>query len=493
METIYLGYVRVSRVGDRAATLLSPELQEREIIGWERGREGVRIEMLPYELDASGADDDRPTLQGGIDRIERGERAGIVVWNFARFARDIYSSLRFLRAIEEAGGQLISTSQPIDTTTPAGRMTRNFFFSIDQQEREVKAEGFEIAKADAIARGVWTAPRVPLGYRKREDRRLEPDPKAAPVVAEVFRRRGAGVSWRSLAEYVRAELDRPCFGPTVARIVRSRTYLGEARQGEYVNPEAHPALVDRATFEAAQLASPRPARGKHGEALLGGLVRCAGCSRRLSSTFRNGRRYYSCRRYHAGGECPEPASISAPVLEPYVLDVLFAYAAELAYTSTERTAALDTARRQLEEAEAELALYQETVRVSDVGAEHFGAGMRSRAAEVDAARRALASAQLAAPRVLPGTLAGVWGNLDVAECRQVLRSSFSVIWARRGRQLAVADRVRLIAAGFEPAGLSVQGKPAGPPVPLAWDADLEGEVRMPVAEDGGQAAGGAGA
>jgi site-specific DNA recombinase len=478
----FAGYVRVSRVGDRAETLISPQLQEREIRSWANAR-GFELEMLPAELDQSGADDSRPILQGAIERIERAELDGVIVWNFARFTRSLASSIAFLESIEQAGGQLHSTSEQIDASTPAGRMTRNFLFSIAQAERETKAEGFDKAKADAIERGIWTAPIVPFGYRKNEERRLEPDPVEGPIRAEVIQRRSGGESWHSLANYIREQTGRSFLPASVRQMVRSRTALGEASQGKHVNPNAHEPLVDRATWEAAQVAQPKPARGIHGEALLGGLIRCAGCSRRVSSTFRNGRRYYSCRRYHAGGDCPEPASISAPLIEPYVVEALFEHAHELAYSSSERTAALEGAERRLEEAEAELALYQETVRLSEVGATHFEAGMRSRVEEVEDARRALATQRLALPRVLPGTLDELWPTLSVAERRQVLRSAFSVIWIRRGRA-PVPERVRLIADGFEPPDLSVQGRPAGPPLTLAWpEGDLEGEVRVAGAKD----------
>ena len=262
-------------------------------------------------------------------------------------------------------------------------------------------------------------------------------------------------------------------------MVRSRTALGEASQGKHVNPNAHEPLVDRATWEAAQVAQPKPARGIHGEALLGGLVRCAGCSRRMSSTFRNGRRYYSCRRYHAGGDCPEPASISAPLVEPFVTELCSPTPASLPTAQASAPRHSNSAEKRLEEAEAELALYQEAMRLSDIGAAHFESGMRSRVNEVEEARRALAAQRLTAPRVLPGTLADLWPKLSVPERRQVFRGAFSVIWIRRGRA-AVEDRVRLIADGFEPTNLSVQGRRAGPPVTLVWpDGDLEGEVRAP--------------
>ncbi len=476
---LYAGYRRVSRVGDRSKTLISPMLQEREIRRWAAGRKGVELEILPAELDQTGAKDNRPILQGAIERIERGELTGIVVWNFARFTRSLSSSLRFLEVIEGVGGELHSASQPVDPKTPSGRMTRNFFFSIAQAEREEAAEGLEKAKADAIARGVWTAPHIPFGFRKNEDRRLEHHPVEGPVRAEAVRRRAAGQTWREISAYIELQAGRTLSRSAIRDLVRSRLNLGEIRQGENVNPDAVDPLIDRATFEAALLEQPKPPRGEHGPALLAKLVRCAGCSRTVSARVRNGVRFYECRRYHLGGECPAPASANAE-LEKHVVAVLFAYSREVAYAASERTSAVELAQRVLEEAEAELSLYQETVRISEVGAEHFEAGMRSRVAAVEEARRKLAAARLAAPRVLPGTLEEMWDNLTVAERRQALRSSFSIVWLRgRARdRTPIGERVRIVAAGHEPAGLSGSGRPSGPLASFGWDDHLEGEVRV---------------
>jgi site-specific DNA recombinase len=475
----FVGYMRVSRVGDRSKTLISPRLQEQEIRRWTKGRKNIGLEMLPAELDQTGAKDNRPILQGAIERIERGELDGIVVWNFARFTRSLASSLRFLEAIEGVGGELHSASQPVDPKTPSGRMTRNFFFSIAQAEREEAAEGLEKAKADAIERRVWTAPHVPFGFRKNEDRRLEHHPTEGPVRAEAVRRRAGGQPWSEIAAYITAQTGRSLTRSAIRSMVRSRLNLGEIRQGEHVNLEGAPPLVDRATFEAALLEQPKPPRGQHGEALLAKLVRCAGCSRTVSTRVRDGVRFYECRRYHSAGDCPVPASANAE-LEEYVVAALLAHAREVSHRASDRTSAVEVAQPALEEAEAELTLYQETVRLSDVGAEHFEAGMRSRAAAVEEARRALAAARLAAPRVLPGTLEETWQHLTVAERRQVLRSSFSIVWlrgrARDGRLLE--ERVRLVAAGYEPAGLSASGRRAGPLEALPWDRDLEGEIRV---------------
>lgn len=479
----FSGYIRVSRVGNRSETLISPELQEREINRWKTGRE-VELRMLEPELDQSGAKDERPILQAEIELIAQGLSDGIVVWNFARFTRSLSSSIYFLEEIEGVGGELHSTSQPLDATTPQGKMTRNFFFSIAQAEREESALGFDKAKANAIEHGIYTAPKVPFGFVKNDDRRLEHHLTEAPARAEAVRRRAAGETWRAIRDFIRETTGREYTMSAVREMIRSPVNIGEQRQSQHVNRKAHPPIIDRPTWEAALIEQPKPPRSSSEPALLGGLLRCAGCSHTMSPSLRNGRRSYACRKYHPPGDCPAAASATEEI-EELVVATLFDHARQLAFTASERTLAIDTAATELEQAEAELVLFQETIRVTDVGAEHFGAGMRSRAAAVTAARRALAAAKLAAPNVPPGTLEEIWPRLSVVERRQVLRSSFSVIWVRRGERFApVAGRVRVIAASVEIPELPSRGRGHGALVGFDWEGDLEGEIRVPSMEDG---------
>lgn len=472
---VWAGYVRVSRVGERSETLISPKLQERAIRAWAE-RAGEEVVMLEAELDASGGDDSRPVLLSAIERIERGELDGLAVWRFDRFTRSLASSLRFLERIEAAGGQLRSASEPLDATTPEGKMVRNFLLSIAQGEREQKGAEFERAKADAVARGIHISGHVPLGYVRAPDRRLVADPVAGPLIAELFRRRIAGASWRELAEHAAGVLGRPMYGPTISRVLANRVYLGEARQGRHVNRDAHEPLVDVATFEAAQLDTPRPARGNNGPSLLGGLIRCAGCSWRMAPTVKRGVREYRCRRRGARGVCPSPTTITAPVVEPLVESAFLALveaqpveAQALSDRIAEAEGVLEGAIRARDE-------FARAVDVAGLGAEHVAAGLRQRARDVEAARRALAEAKLrASPVPAAGIVAEVWPQLSVAERSHVLRRSLSVVWAWRGRG---PERVRIIEAGHTD-GLSVQGKPA-PPRSIEWlDADMPGEIRAP--------------
>jgi site-specific DNA recombinase len=476
-------YTRVSRVGDRQDTLQSPDYQAETITRWAQAA-GHEVTMLPPELDASGGDNDRPILGTAIERVEVGELDGIVVAKLDRFSRSLPGAVAMIERIEKAGGQVLSVAENFDTSTATGRKVRQDFINTAEWERGVKAEGFEVVKADAIARAVWTAPRVPLGYLKNGERRLEPDPLAAPVVARAFEMRSQGASWREIAEMIGNALDRPFYGPTVSRMIASRTYLGEARQGKYVNLTAHPPLVDLTLWQAAQRQMPRPARGRHPVALLGGLIRCAGCSRRMSSTFttKRGRVYrqYRCRVHGAGGMCPEPAAINAPLIEPLVAEAVLTRIEDLTATASERNRRVEDAEREVTAAEAELAAFVASTRALS-NQEAFRTGAEARSQAVDEAKVRLAGARLQAPQVpAPERVRSLWPKLSEDERNHVLRASLDLVWVKRGRG---AGRVRLIAAGHGPAGLSRQGK-VFDPVAAPWPkGDLPGEVGVPCPED----------
>jgi DNA invertase Pin-like site-specific DNA recombinase len=97
-------YVRVSRVGGREGDrFISPELQREQIEAVAR-REGLQVVEVVQELDASGGDASRPGWNRAIEMVERGEVAGICVWNFSRFSRSVRDAVNALGRIEAAGG-----------------------------------------------------------------------------------------------------------------------------------------------------------------------------------------------------------------------------------------------------------------------------------------------------------------------------------------------------------------------------------------------------
>src|SRR5712692_7995934 len=324
----WLGYRRVSHVGGRSGDRFhSPNEQADVIRAWAKARR-ERVEMLAPELDESGGRADRPILTAAVERVERGEARGIVVAYLSRASRSVRHLLELWDRIEAAGGQVIAVAENVDTSTPAGRLTRTMLAAIAEHELDLHRDRFEQLRRSATERGIWQRRQTPRGYRRDPvTRRLVPD-RRADEVREAFRARADGESPARIAE-------RLGMTPSgVRQLLSNRVYLGELRVGEHVNAAAHEPLVDPDSWEAAQRTVARPARSQGPPALLAGLARCAGCGHLLTRGGSAARPVYVCPRNHSGGRCPEPAAVTASLLDAYVERFALAELRELVVTAT---------------------------------------------------------------------------------------------------------------------------------------------------------------
>jgi DNA invertase Pin-like site-specific DNA recombinase len=326
------GYVRVSQVGKRKGErFISPAVQRELIESWAAMR-GARVLEVFEELNESGGREDRPLLERALGRVESGISQGIVVSKVDRFGRSLISGLAAIERVQVSGGIVVSVQDGLDTSTGPGRLVLRILLSLAEWESERIGAAWEQAHARAIKRGVYGGPGAPLGYRRARSGRLRPDPMTAAMVAEVFRRRADGETGAALARWLEAQGARTLRGnvgwtsQTLARLLHNRVYLGEIRYGSHVNEHAHPALVDAATWEAAQHPRRAVVSRRRDQAQLAQLVRCAGCSLVMSPCWHPRREAwlaYICQRHSAAGRCPAPALIGATYLEAYVEECFF--------------------------------------------------------------------------------------------------------------------------------------------------------------------------
>jgi hypothetical protein len=381
-------------------------------------------------------------FQEALARCEQGETGGIIVARLDRFARSAVDALESIKRMNEAGARLVSVEDNFDGSTAMGRFAIGILTLIAELELERIRAGWAIAVSEAVGRGVHISAWVPTGYRRDDTGRLQPAEPAASVVAEVFRRRAVGASYTALAAFLESEGVSPSTGNPhwsvagVAGLVRNPVYLGQARSGHVVNDDAHPPLVSRAEWDAAQtgrtLLHPRHGESVATQALLGGLIRCASCAHTLkisASTTHAGHRYptYFCRGRYATGLCQARATIKASTVDRYVEDqVLIALRADggpLAQ-AVQAGEQLDAASRAVQDAEHELDLYVTNPQLLTLlGEARFIEGAEARQHALDAAREALAELhqhhQLAA-ELTDGSLLDAWPSLTTQEKRRLL-------------------------------------------------------------------------
>lgn len=469
------GYIRVSRVGGRSGdAFISPGEQKERVRAWAKGQ-GHRIAKWHEDLDQPGSKANRPGLIAAMERIESGATGGLVVARLDRFGRSVQDSANLLARIRAADGVLCTVAEGIDTSGYMGKFLADLFAALGELELARIRENWDTARKSAVARGIHVSGKVPTGYRRDENRVLEPDPQVAPVIRELFRRRGAGVSWTQLARFLEKKgVVTPWDNEhwtvaSVAAVTRNRVYLGEARSGKIVNPDAHKPIVTLDEWQAANKAhGVHPGRSGKGTGLLSGVLRCAGCSYAMKPTMgktRHGKPFleYRCKPDKAGGRCPSPTGVKANVIEPFVLDHLFAFS-KGATARTQSSEDEGNLAVELAEAEAERNAALDGRLADALGGPESDVYLRtleSRQARVDALLEASAKReQERQPAEIEADLEEVWEDLTLDDKRRVLHSVFDSVFVwrtsedgRNGKH-PIAERTRFFLAG------------EGPPVPI---------------------------
>lgn len=324
-------YARKSAKEDPA---VSRDRQLGAIDGWAAAA-GVPLLEPVFEAGVSGSKPWRDRELGDvIEACERGAAGGIVVEELSRLSRENgLATAEVYDALQRAGVRLVVVADGIDTATGDHELNFAVRAALAREQWKQYARRADHSKRRAIARGVHISAKCPVGYRRpivepgEPARPLEIDPKAAPAVTSAFELRATGAPVSAVVALLEELLPGGPDGrgrwtrDTVKRLLRNRVYLGEARQGKYSKPGAHPVLVELPVFDTVQaLERPEPrAVPRSTVALLaGGIARCASCGYGLSKQGAGGG-VYRCRAHSASSEkCAAPASIPAGELEEYV-------------------------------------------------------------------------------------------------------------------------------------------------------------------------------
>ena len=486
-------YIRVSRVAGRDGdSFISPAVQLEQIERWAR-LHNATLGKVFTELDESGARPDRPLLLEAIERVERGDTAGIVVAKLDRFGRSAANGIQGIKRIQDAGGTLVSVEDGLDLSTPTGKLVSQILLCVGEWELERVRTNWAIAGAKAIQRGVYTTA-APIGYRRGEGGRLTIDPSNRLIIEEIFSRRLDGEGCLAIARYLNERGFKTREGnrfnrQSVEQIARNPAYRGEARCGGFRNLSAHPAIIDAAVWHRVQASIRPPAVSL--ESSLGGIVRCFSCGRAMESkrddrptTYVN----YCCVPRKTAEPCPAPAQIRAEDLDPLVEEFLFTRCRD---SVAKRTAA--EARRLgglAEEAVEDLAVFRDAPGLpKTLGPRLFEEGLIERKMRVDRLRAETARALRGDDASLTDLdgLEQRWGTMSWPERRRTVGAYVDCVLVKSGQGSAI-DRTLVFRRGSGPTlrkesalvaadpttGEAEALRPVDPGPPARLEADLRG-------------------
>ena len=130
-----IGYCRVSTAGQS----LDRQIDQLSAAGCER----------IYQEKVSGASKERPELDRLLDALREGDV--VVVTELSRLGRTVKGLIELAEKIHQAGADIKSLKESIDTTSPAGKMIFTVMAAMAEMERDLirerTAEGLKAARA----------------------------------------------------------------------------------------------------------------------------------------------------------------------------------------------------------------------------------------------------------------------------------------------------------------------------------------------------------
>jgi site-specific DNA recombinase len=280
---------------------------------------------------------DRPQLQAMLKYVEahKGRIDYLIVHKVDRLARNRGDDVEINRILKEAGVQLVSTSENIDSS-PSGRLLHGIMSDIAEFYSNNLASEVMKGLTEKAKRG-GTVGRAPIGYknvvvfdeRSRENRTVIVDEERAPLIRLAFELYATG-DWniRTLAEHLANQgLNMPPKAKLPGKLMDKRLLSGVLKNPYYKGlirwngaywPGAHPALVSEDLWDKVQgvLATNRNGeRSRKHEHFLKSTVYCGECGGRLiihKATSRSGTiyPYFVCsNKVRKANQCKHKATL----------------------------------------------------------------------------------------------------------------------------------------------------------------------------------------
>ena len=200
---------------------------------------------------------DRPMFRKMMEKAKQGKFDVLVFWRLDRLCRSLIDAIKVEKELREYGVALHSVTEQIDTTTPVGRFNFRNLASAAELERELIKERTRMGMYAMALQHKWPNRKPPLGYRKREDGRLEVDEEEAKLVRRIFELYVETKSMPHVAfllnkEGIKTKEGKGWTAPTIKKVLDNGIYTGRFRVAGVDDYVEEYRIIDDELFEKAR-------------------------------------------------------------------------------------------------------------------------------------------------------------------------------------------------------------------------------------------------
>ena len=251
-------YIRVS-TDKQAAEGYSLEAQREKLTAYCISQGWTATEAHIYvDAGQSAKSTDRPEFQRMIAAIAAGDVRRVVAVKLDRLSRNTRDFLGLLDYCDTHACGIVSIAESFDTSTPVGRAVVTVLMAFAELERSQIADRMQSGRDEKARQGERNGAPTPYGYKRDAAGAWGVHPDQAQTVRSIFTEFCAGGSLRGVAAAlnaagVPAPKGRAWYPAQVSYILDNGLYAGlvQYKGGAGVPAEDVPAIVDRATYDAA--------------------------------------------------------------------------------------------------------------------------------------------------------------------------------------------------------------------------------------------------
>ena len=212
----------------------------------------------------TGTADKRPGFQRMVKDSYKKLFKYVLVYQFDRFARDIYDNLGYERKLKQNGVKVISANEQVEDSA-SGRFMRNVLLAHNQYFSEELAVKVKRGMYDGFLRGHssggnvygYDKVRVDPGNENSKTKKYVVNETEAEVIRGIFADYVSGKKIKDIAERLEAyhiynRRGKPFLKTHITKILQNIMYVGTLRFAEHTRENAVPAIIEQDVFLAAQ-------------------------------------------------------------------------------------------------------------------------------------------------------------------------------------------------------------------------------------------------
>lgn len=196
-----IGLIRVS-TAHQVTEGVSLGSQEKKIRAYCEAN-GLTLVKVYEEAGVSGCSklENRQTLNAALDEVCR-RKCALVVYSLSRLSRSMKDTLAISERLNNAGAELVSLTEKIDSTSAAGKMVFNMMALLQQFEVQQLTERISVSLAFMRKQNRRISRHIPFGYDLADNVNLRSNDIERQAIENMKRMRADGRSLWQIANFL---------------------------------------------------------------------------------------------------------------------------------------------------------------------------------------------------------------------------------------------------------------------------------------------------